>query len=119
MNVLYHALDGTVRSEGFWYDIYIYYDLEDHDFVKEHIINYLDRDFDGNHKSCLEIKDFLPGRNMADCILEAMRKSIWTLIVFSKNSIKNGHTFYLYKQCVHYSGLKRVVPVIIDDVEVR
>ena len=114
-SILIHApTGGSSRRSKYDFDVFIHYDQQDHDYVFKYIISPLEKEF-----NCIfEANAFLPSRMKDDCIEQALQRSYWTIIVYSKKSVKSGHTTFLYHQSLSKTGGKRLLAIRIDECKV-
>ncbi|XP_045212238.2 toll-like receptor 4 [Mercenaria mercenaria] len=83
--------NGLNEPEHFMYDAFISYANEDLRFILDKIIPKLE---EHEMKLCIHDRDFLPGNNIADNILEAIRKSRKTVVILSKEFLKSKWCLY-------------------------
>ncbi|XP_053388056.1 toll-like receptor 4 [Mercenaria mercenaria] len=83
--------NGPNEPEYFMYDAFISYANEDLRFILDLIIPKLE---ENEMKLCLHERDFLPGNNIADNILEAIRNSRKTVVILSKEFLKSKWCLY-------------------------
>ncbi|XP_045212239.2 toll-like receptor 4 [Mercenaria mercenaria] len=83
------------EPDHFMYEAFISYANEDLRFILDQIIPKLE---ENEMKLCIHDRDFLPGNNIADNILEAVRKSRKTVVILSKEFLKSKWCLYEFNR---------------------
>ncbi|XP_045212236.2 toll-like receptor 4 [Mercenaria mercenaria] len=108
-------------DEDFTYDAFISYANENLRFILDKIIPHLEEQ---EIKLCLHDRDFLPGNNIADNILEAIRNSRKTVVILSNEFLKSKWCLYEFNMARMESIYSRggencLVVVMYEDVPTR
>ncbi|XP_053388022.1 toll-like receptor 4 [Mercenaria mercenaria] len=116
----YNRLNNDL-NEDFTYDAFISYANENLRFILDKIIPRLEEQ---EMKLCLHDRDFLPGNNIADNIIEAIRNSRKTVVILSKEFLKSKWCLYEFNMARMESIYSRggencLVVVMFEDVPTR
>lgn len=84
------------RTEEYKYDVFISYADEDRPFVLEQVMTKLEEKF----RVCIHDKDFIPGSDIADNIIGAIRNSKKTVLIISKHFIKSDWCMYEFNMAL-------------------
>ncbi|XP_045212234.2 toll-like receptor 4 [Mercenaria mercenaria] len=108
-------------DEDLTYDAFISYANENLRFILDKIIPRMEEQ---EMKLCLHDRDFLPGNNIADNILEAIRNSRKTVVILSNEFLKSKWCVYEFNMARMESIYSRggencLVVVMLEDVPTR
>ncbi|XP_053380735.1 toll-like receptor 4 [Mercenaria mercenaria] len=108
-------------NEEFTYDAFISSANENLRFILDKITPRMEEQ---EMKLCLHDRDFLPGNNIADNILEAIRNSRKTVVILSKEFLKSKWCLYEFNMARMESIYSRggencLVVVMLEDVPTR
>ncbi|XP_045184023.2 toll-like receptor 4 [Mercenaria mercenaria] len=87
----YRNITDEAENTDYLYDAFISYADENSQFVSDNLVPYLE-----NHgaKLCVHGRDFMPGRNVIDNILHAIRNSKKTVAIISDDFVKSNWCMY-------------------------
>jgi hypothetical protein len=117
----YRRLQEYTDHEDFSYDAFISYANENLRFVLDHIVPVLEN---RGLRLCLHDRDFLPGDNIADNIIKAIRSSKTTVIVLSTDFLTSRWCLYEFNMARMESiysraGSSCLLVVMYEDVANR
>ncbi|XP_045184171.2 toll-like receptor 4 [Mercenaria mercenaria] len=102
----YNKLYNHPNEEGnFIYDAFISYANEDLRFILDKMIPNLERQ---GKQLCIHDRDFIPGNNIADNIIDAIRSSRKTVVILSQNFLKS-------KWCLYEFNIARMESIYSRD----
>ncbi|XP_062593095.1 toll-like receptor 4 [Saccostrea cucullata] len=84
------------NTEDYNYDVFVSYADEDRTFVLQEVMPRFEEKF----HVCIHDKDFIPGSDIADNIIGAIRNSRKTLLVISKHFIKSEWCMYEFNMAL-------------------
>ncbi|XP_060560399.1 toll-like receptor 4 [Ruditapes philippinarum] len=108
-------------NDVFMYDAFISYANEDLRFILDKMIPKLEEQ---HLKLCLHDKHFLPGNDIADNIIQAIRNSAKTVVVLSKEFLKRKWCVYEFNMARMESiysrgGTNCLIIIVLEDVPAR
>ena len=103
-------------GKGLPYDIFISYVHEDAHFVEGTLVPGLEESCNIQYKCLVHVRDFMPGRNITEQVIEAVESSRKTLVCLSKNFVLSDWA-KLEFELAH--SRKRVVLVLVGDPPTR
>nr|KAG5687553.1 hypothetical protein BaRGS_023109 [Batillaria attramentaria] len=124
--VLYEAFRGNPqaswrqhRPEHFQYDLFVSYDSEDERWVTEHLMPALETDM--GLRLCVHQRDFIPGKNITDNIVDCLEVSKRVLAVFSPNFAESQWCQFELEMCLSHvvENDDVMVVVILQHVPAR
>nr|KAG5711249.1 hypothetical protein BaRGS_005946 [Batillaria attramentaria] len=114
--VLYEAFRGQredrqrrFREQHFQYDVFVSYDSEDFDWVQQHLMPELEGLM--GLRLCLHERDFIPGRNIVDNIVECVESSKKIMMLFSIDFAKSPWCQFELTLCLTRFRQESLVPV--------
>jgi toll-like receptor 13 len=117
----YRRLGDYIDIENYQYDAFISYANENIRFILDQIVPGLEN---RGFRLCLHDRDFLPGDNIADNIISAIRNSKTTVIVLSADFLKSKWCLYEFNMARMESiysraGSNCLLVVMYEDVSNR
>ena len=95
------------------YDVFVSYAHQDEQYVEEVLVPGLEETKDIKYKCLVHVRDFIPGRNISEQIMEAVENSKRTLICLSKHFLASDWAQHEFDVAHHR---KRVVIVVVGDL---
>nr|UTM63741.1 sP-TLR2 [Cyclina sinensis] len=117
----YSTLEDDAESHEYLHDAFISYANEDSDFIHNNLVQNLEQD---GLKLCLHGRDFVPGRNIIDNIIGAIRNSRKTIAFISQDYVRSRWCMYEFNMARMDSAYSRagrncLVVVMFKEVPVR
>ncbi|XP_045184468.2 toll-like receptor 4 [Mercenaria mercenaria] len=118
----YNKLYNHPKEVGnFMYDAFISYANEDLRFILDKIIPNLERQ---GKQLCIHDRDFIPGNNIADNIIDAIRSSRKTVVILSQDFLKSKWCLYEFniarmESIYSRDGVNCLLVVIFGDVPTK
>nr|KAG5698010.1 hypothetical protein BaRGS_005828 [Batillaria attramentaria] len=116
--IMYEAFRGNPqarwrqrRSEAFQYDLFVSYDSEDSRWVHEHLMPALEGGM--GLRLCVHQRDFIPGKNIVDNIVDSLEVSKRVLSVFSPNFAESQWCHFELEMCLSHVVDNNDVMVIV------
>ena len=94
------------------YDVFISYAHQDEQYVEEVLVPGLEETKDIKYKCLVHVRDFVPGRNISEQIIEAVDNSKRTLICLSKHFVASDWAQHEF-EIAHRRN--RVIIVVVSD----
>nr|KAG5699292.1 hypothetical protein BaRGS_000494 [Batillaria attramentaria] len=107
------------RPEDFQYDLFVSYDSEDSRWVHEHLMPALEEGM--GLRLCLHQRDFIPGKNITNNIVDSLDASKRVLAVFSPNFAESQWCQFELEMCLTHvvEGDDVMVIVMLEEVPAR
>nr|KAG5692120.1 hypothetical protein BaRGS_014283 [Batillaria attramentaria] len=107
------------QPEDFQYDLFVCYDSEDSHWVLNHLMPVLEEQME--LRLCVHQRDFIPGKNITDNIVDSLAVSKRVLALFSPNFAESQWCQFELEMCLSHvvDGDDVMVIVLLEDVPTR
>ncbi|KAK3587090.1 hypothetical protein CHS0354_023545 [Potamilus streckersoni] len=113
----YHPISNFDTDKNFVYDAFVSFADEDREFVRDFMLKELEHKR-GMHL-CVSFRDFVPGREIAYNIIEAIHNSRKTVMILTENFLLSSWCVYefqmAYQEAIH-SGRDTFFVILYEDI---
>ncbi|KAL3851922.1 hypothetical protein ACJMK2_015617 [Sinanodonta woodiana] len=113
----YHPIGNFDTDNDFVYDAFVSFADEDREFVREVMLKKLEHE--RGMRLCVSFRDFIPGREIASNIMEAIHNSRKTVMLLTGNFLLSTWCLYelqmAYQESIH-SGRDTFIVILYEDI---
>ncbi|KAL3851918.1 hypothetical protein ACJMK2_015613 [Sinanodonta woodiana] len=113
----YHPIGDPDTDNDFVYDAFISFADEDREFVRDVMLKKLEHE--RGMRLCVSFRDFIPGREIASNIIEAIHNSRKTVMLLTENFLLSKWCVYefqmAFQESIH-SGRDAFVVILYEDI---